>query len=59
MFPGRRGFWDESRGAALRVPFLFPSPPVTPVGGESPDQETVDNGGPQAGREGSDSELDR
>nr|XP_042096041.1 telomere length regulation protein TEL2 homolog isoform X3 [Ovis aries] len=37
---------------------LEAGPPVAPVGGESPDQETVDGGGPQAGREGSDSELD-
>uniref|UniRef100_A0A8B9Z2M5 Telomere length regulation protein TEL2 homolog n=1 Tax=Bos mutus grunniens TaxID=30521 RepID=A0A8B9Z2M5_BOSMU len=34
------------------------APPVAPVSGESPDQETVDSGGPQAGWEGSDSELD-
>ncbi|XP_061008489.1 telomere length regulation protein TEL2 homolog isoform X4 [Dama dama] len=49
---------------ALAAPWLAPDGPseaglpVAPVGRESPDQETVDGGGPQAGREGSDSELD-
>ncbi|XP_065780066.1 telomere length regulation protein TEL2 homolog isoform X2 [Muntiacus reevesi] len=49
---------------ALAAPWPMPDGPseaglpVAPVGGESPDQETVDGGGPQAGREGSDSELD-
>nr|XP_020742051.1 telomere length regulation protein TEL2 homolog isoform X1 [Odocoileus virginianus texanus]XP_020742052.1 telomere length regulation protein TEL2 homolog isoform X1 [Odocoileus virginianus texanus] len=57
---------DELTREILALAAPWPAPdgpseaglPVAPVGGESPDQETVDGGGPQAGREGSDSELD-
>ncbi|KAF4015464.1 hypothetical protein G4228_007289 [Cervus hanglu yarkandensis] len=57
---------DELTREILALAAPWPAPdgpseeglPVAPVGGESHDQETVDGGGPQAGREGSDSELD-